>query len=417
MHYVGPDQLHGYQERLTTDIYPSDFGWTPDWRQMIPVAATGVNLRSVMDSGTCRRSLQLDYDDEVSAKALQRIYDYGRDAARRPFLLTVSFTHPHNPYVTTDEYWNRYDAAAIDLPRVPPMAHADLDPHSRRLREIYRFDEFKVEDSDVRRSRHAYYGMVSYVDDQVGKLLAALEAMDLADDTVVVFTSDHGDMLGERGLWYKWTLLESAVRIPLVIAVPGQVPSRVAEPVSLLDLLPTLVDLGSLGGAAVPVVSEMEGDSLLPCLTGSGALPSDRPVYAEMNADGAISPCVMVRKGVWKYIHSEPDPPQLFRLDEDPHELRNLGGSPEAAAIEAELHALVRNHWDLEGLARDVARSSEQRLFIQRIRSSAPYEQWDYEPRRDATRQFVRNSSGPASVAKARARYPQVDAKPVDRDV
>ncbi|GAA4330319.1 choline-sulfatase [Pigmentiphaga soli] len=414
MHFVGPDQLHGYQERLTTDIYPSDFGWTPDWRHMVPVAATGLNLRSVVESGTCRRSLQLDYDDEVAARAVQRIYDYGRSPQERPFFFTVSFTHPHNPYVITEDYWNRYDPARIDAPRVPPLPPDRHDPHSRRLRDIYRFDEYRVSPEDVLRSRHAYYAMISYVDDQVGRLLQALRDMDLEDDTVVVFTSDHGDMLGERGLWYKWTLFEGAVRIPLIAAAPGQRPFRVATPVSLLDLLPTFIDLGGAAGRGLRPVSETEGRSLAPCLAG-GPAPAPRPVFAEMTADGAVRPCLMVRKGPWKYIHCESDPPQLFQLERDPVEVENLAGGREAAAIEAELRALVAAHWDEAGLAREMQASAARRLFIQQTRQAGRFEPWDYEPRKDPSRQFVRSGeNGSATTVKGRARYPFVAPKPPD---
>ena len=109
MHFVGPDQLHGFEERLTTDIYPSDFGWTPDWSQTDhPFAPSVMSLRGVVEAGLCKRSLQLDYDDEVGFLAVQKIYDYARDKDRSPFFLTASFTHPHNPFTITREYWNRY---------------------------------------------------------------------------------------------------------------------------------------------------------------------------------------------------------------------------------------------------------------------------------------------------------------------
>src|SRR5690606_14956376 len=147
--------------------------------------------------------------------------------------------------------------------------------------------------------------------------------------TAIIFTSDHGDMLGERGLWYKWTLLEGAVRVPLVIALPGQEAVRIMEPVSLLDLLPTCLAIGSDDAHQVPLVSDIEGDSLLPCATGQASLPAERAVFSEMLADGATSPCLMVRRGPWKYIFCESDPPQLFHLGRDPLEQRNLAGSAE----------------------------------------------------------------------------------------
>lgn len=195
MHFVGPEQHHGFQERLTTDIYPSDFGWTPDWREEIPIAPTGMNMRSVIEAGECRRSMQIDYDDDVVYRGVQKIYDLGRLHRDRPFFLAVSMTHPHNPYVSTREFLDLYRPEDIDMPAVPPIPFAQQDPHSQRLWYMFRQDEYDVSDAHVRAARHAYYAMVSYVDAQVGRMLDALQAMDLDESTVVVFTADHGDML------------------------------------------------------------------------------------------------------------------------------------------------------------------------------------------------------------------------------
>ncbi|MGE4338341.1 MAG: choline-sulfatase [Pigmentiphaga sp.] len=417
MHFVGADQLHGYQERLTTDIYPSDFGWTPDWRKMIPVAATGLNLRSVVESGICRRSLQLDYDDEVAARAVQRIYDYGRDR-EQPFFLTVSFTHPHNPYVITESYWSRYADDEIDPPRVPAGRPEALDPHSQRLRRIYRFDEYDITEADVMRSRHAYYAMISYVDDRVGEIVAALDTMDLLDDTIIVFTSDHGDMLGEKGLWYKWMLLEGAVRVPLIIAAPHQQPGIAPAPVSLLDLAPTLLELAGAERAGLEAATPFEGRSLAPALLNPDALAADWPVFSEMTADGAHHPCLMVRAGAWKYIHCADDPPMLFNLEDDPDELRNLAALPAYARQAGRLLDLIRTHWDEQALAAAMRRSAAERQLIQAARLGAGHPAWDYEPRRDPTQQFVRTGANvSATMVKGRARYPQIEPKPTDREV
>lgn len=414
MHFVGADQLHGYQERLTTDIYPSDFGWTPDWRKAIPVAATGVNLRSVVEAGVCRRSLQLDYDDEVSARAVQWLYDYGRLAERKPFFFTVSFTHPHNPYVTTQAYWDRYSHAEIDGPRVGPIPFDKLDAHSQRLWNVYRFGEYRIQPEDVLNARHAYYGMVSYIDDQLGKLLAALRDMDLEHETAVVFNSDHGDMLGERGLWYKWMHFEDAVRVPLIVSLPGNRPLRVAQPVSLLDLLPTLAEIGAGSAPGPERVSEMEGMSLLPAITGEGRLPDDRPVYGEMTADGTTHPSLMVRKGDWKYISCEGDAPQLYNLAEDSGETVNRSGLADTAAVERELGALIAGHWPVARLRDEMQMSARRRLFIQAARQQGGAPAWDYEPRKDASRQYVRGGGPGATSVKGRARYPYVAPKPAD---
>lgn len=417
MHFVGPDQLHGYQERLTTDIYPSDFGWTPDWQRAIPVAGTGVSLRSVVEAGTCVRSLQLDYDDEVANRAVQWIYDYGRQKDPSPFFFTVSFSHPHNPYVITQPYWDRYAEEEIDAPRVGPIPFESLDAHSQRIWKIYRFGEYDITPEDVRRSRHAYYGMVSYIDDQVGRLLGALRDMQLDQRTVVIFNSDHGDMLGERGLWYKWMHFEGAVRVPFIISVPGQKPSRVEAPVSLLDLLPTAVEIAGARHREFATVSETEGESLLPAVLGRGRLAPDRPVLGEMNADGTTHPLLMVRKGDWKYIACEGDPPQLYNLRKDPDEVNNLAGDKAHRAIEQELADLMAQQWDAAFLRREMESSARRRLFIQRARQSSAAPAWDYEPRKDASRQYVRGGGAGATAVKGLARFPFVPPKRPDHSV
>src|SRR5690606_32434470 len=197
----------------------------------------------------------------------------------------------------------------------------------------------------VHAARHAYYAMVSYVDAQVGRLLDALHAMDLDDSTVVVFTSDHGDMLGERGLWYKWVHFDPAVRIPLLISAPGRdQPAVRHDLVSLVDIFPTIL---ALAGVQVPddAVHSLDGRSLADGLGSSQSDPAGL-VYGEMNGEGAHAPCLMVREGWWKLIVAEADPPQLYHLQQDPHELHNLAGTPDVREIEQRLHELAQRKWD-----------------------------------------------------------------------
>ena len=158
MHFVGADQLHGFEERLTTDIYPSDFGWTADWSQQEePWAPSRMSLRSIVEAGVCKRSLQIDYDEEVCFQAVQKIYDYARLPEKQPFMLMASFTHPHNPFVTTQEFWDLYDHDKIELPGVPHIPIADRDPWSQRYAYTIREDEHNVTEQDLRNARHAYY--------------------------------------------------------------------------------------------------------------------------------------------------------------------------------------------------------------------------------------------------------------------
>ena len=133
MHFVGPDQLHGFERRLTTDIYPSDYGWTADWSQIEEqYSPSRMSLHSVVEAGKCERSLQIDYDEHVFNMARQEIFDLARSTDNRPFMLHVSFTHPHNPFVTTQEFWDLYDHGKIPAPEVPFIPYEKRDPWSQR---------------------------------------------------------------------------------------------------------------------------------------------------------------------------------------------------------------------------------------------------------------------------------------------
>lgn len=394
MHFVGPDQLHGFEERLTTDIYPSDFGWTPDWTQPNERLSWFHNMLSVVQAGQCATSNQLDYDEEVAFHGTRKLLELVRAGDERPFFLLVSFTHPHDPYAITPEYWARYDHAAIPMPAVPPLPVAQLDPHSRRIRAMCAMDEYELTDEHTRLARHAYYGALSYVDDKVGQLLHALEAGGLRDDTLVLFTSDHGDMLGERGLWYKMTFFEWSARVPMLFHAPARfAPRRVAQPVSLLDLLPTLLDLANAGQPAdnaVALADPIDGHSLLPLLAGG---PEDPQASAasEYLGEGAAAPVLMLRRGPFKYVYSEPDPEQLYDLSADPHELVNLAGRADYEAVRRAFAAEVAARWEPAQLRQAVLASQRRRrLAAQALRAGA-HTPWDFQPQREASRQYMRN--------------------------
>src|SRR5215207_8615035 len=163
--------------------------------------------------------MQKDYDDEVAFQAVRKLSDLARAGPDRPFFLVASFTHPHDPWEVAPRHWDRYDDASIDLPAVRRPPRDEADPHSRRLRDMCGIDDVDLTDEQIRSARHAYYAAISYLDDH----------------TVVVFTADHGEMLGERGLWYKMSFFEQSVRVPLFVRVTGRPPRRVHDPVSLLD--------------------------------------------------------------------------------------------------------------------------------------------------------------------------------------
>jgi choline-sulfatase len=384
MHFVGPDQLHGFEERLTTDVYPASLDWTPDWDLADDERLSWYHdASSVLDARPSAATLQLDYDDEVAFETVRRLRDLAREAGDEPFLLVASFTHPHDPYTLPAEQWARYDDREIDAPAIGPLPEGDLDAHSRRLRRMCELDRHAIDEDAVQAARRGYYAGVSYVDDRVGEVLGALRALGLDDDTIVVVVSDHGDLLGERGLWYKMSFLEPSARVPLLVHAPRRfAPRRVAAPVSLLDLMPTLVELGG-GDAAAG--GPLDGSSLLPLL--DGADDPDRAVAAEYLAEGVRAPAVMLRRGPYKLVHCPGDPDQLFDLAADPYELRNLAGEADAASVLERLQAELRARWDVDRLAEAVRASQRRRHLVAGALGVGRRARWEYEPdRRTATR-------------------------------
>jgi len=384
MHFVGPDQLHGFEQRLTTDVYPADFGWTPDWRKPGErIDWWYHNMGSVTGAGIAETTNQLEYDDEVAHHAVQKVYDLSRGGDTRPWHLTVSFTHPHDPYVVRRKYWDLYEDCAHLLPEVGPIQYDDLDPHSQRIFDANDWRSFDITEDDIRRSRRAYFANISYLDDKIGEVLTALEAT--RQGAVILFVSDHGDMLGDRGLWFKMSFFEGSARVPLMISGPGLEPGLVETPISTLDVCPTLCDLAGIDMAQVAPWTD--GVSLLPVAAGAPR----GPVPMEYAAEASIAPMVALRDGKWKYTACPQDPDQLFDLEADPHELTDLAGDPEASDMLIRLRAMAADQWDLRAFDAAVRDSQARRLVVYEALRQGGYYPWDYQPLQKASERFMRN--------------------------
>ena len=415
MHFVGPDQLHGFEERVTTDIYPSDFGWTPDWeRRTEPYAPSQMSMRGIVESGLCVRALQMDYDDDVANQSVQWLYDHARRPEGNPFLLVASFTHPHNPFTISREFWDLYDHSKIEMPAVPFIAYEQRDPWSQRYYKLIRQDEHRVTDEMILSARHAYYGMVSYVDHKVGLLLDALKKIGQADNTVIVFTADHGEMLGERGMWFKFNPYEQSVKVPLMIQAPGAKPGqRIGANCSLVDLLPTLVDLAT-DGKPPALADHCDGHSLGALLHGSDRDWADEALI-EFTGEGVHAPALILRQGNYKYVYCEGDPGMLFDLQQDPAELRNLCQDPALAATAQRFVEQIERRFKPAQIKQQVLASQRRRLFLHATLTQGAYTPWDFQVRKDASKQYVRSVSTTSTTAtKAKARYPFVPSVPPD---
>ncbi len=389
MHFVGADQLHGFEDRLTTDIYPADFGWTPDWR--VPFERVDWwyhNLSSVTEAGVALTSNQLEYDDEVIYHAKRCLLNIARGRDDRPFCLTASFTHPHDPYTARPEYWDLYEGVDIPDPVTGPLDEAQRDPHSQRIHEAVDASRFVVTPEHVRNARRAYCANISYLDEKVGELLNTLDSCGYADNTVVVFVSDHGDMLGERGLWYKMNFFEGASRIPLSIAAPGIFTARqVTMPASAMDVLPTLLEL-----AGVPddkLAMTLDGQSLVDAAKGHEQV--DRLVATEYMAEGSVSPMIMLRQGMWKFVHCPADPDQLYDIEKDPGELVNLAMDDAHSDVVTYFHDTLEARWNLPALDEDIRENQQRRIVCYDALRRGRYTPWDHQPHQNAAERFMRN--------------------------
>ncbi|WP_332702317.1 choline-sulfatase [Devosia sp.] len=387
MHFVGPDQLHGFEERLTTDIYPADFGWTPDYdRPGERIDWWYHNLGSVKGAGVAEITNQLEYDDEVAFNAVRKVYDLGRRLEPRPWMLTVSFTHPHDPYVARKKYWDLYEDCAHLSPEIAPIAYEDQDAHSKRLMDACDFRTLDITEDDVRRSRRAYFANISYVDEKIGEILEALRGTRQADNTIIALVSDHGDMLGERGLWFKMNAFEGSARVPLMIAAPGLPAGRIDAPVSTMDLTPTLCDLAGISLEAI--AKWTDGETLVPLANGA---KRTSPVRIEYAAEGSVAPLVCLRDGKFKYIACMADPAQLFDLSSDPHELVNLASDPAYAETRIRFAAMVARYWDLPGFDAEIRASQARRHVVYAALRNGAYYPWDFQPLQQASERYMRN--------------------------
>ncbi len=385
MHFVGPDQLHGFEQRLTTDIYPADFGWTPDYRKPDErIDWWYHNLGSVTGAGVAEITNQMEYDDEVAHHARAKLYDLARGHDDRPWCLTVSFTHPHDPYVARRRYWDLYRDCAHLAPSVPAIPYEDQDPHSRRLLDANDWRSFDITDGDITRARRAYFANISYLDAHMGAILQVLK--DTRQQAIVVFVSDHGDMLGERGLWFKMSFYEGSARVPLMIAAPDLPAGRIDTPVSTLDVTPTL---GALAGIDMAELAPWtDGADLTPLARGG---TRDTPVRMEYAAEASYAPLVGLRDTRWKYTSCALDPEQLFDLETDPLEQTNLAGEPAHTETLHRLRAQAEALWDLDRFDAEIRASQARRHIVYDALRQGGYYPWDYQPLQKASERYMRN--------------------------
>lgn len=246
----------------------------------------------------------------------------------------------------------------MDLPSIPPGHLENLHPVYQRMRTMFGLIDYA--DDEQRRARAGYYSLVTYLDGKIGRLLAALKETEQLDNTVIIYTSDHGEMAGEHGMWRKSNFYEQSARIPMLMSWPKGLPEgrRVSEVVSLVDLVATVVEL-----AGASDLGRMDGDSLLDLAHNRDEEWKDM-AFSEYLAHGVIRPMAMLRRGRYKLNYSLDDPIELYDLEDDPGEFKDLGNQPDYAEVREQLQTELLAQWNPVELEQRIRQSQEERLLI-----------------------------------------------------
>ena len=300
------------------------------------------------------------YDREVTARAV----DWIRDAGTRPeqgFVLYVGLVAPHFPLVAPEEFFSLYPLDRLPVPKLHPQDGYARHPWVQAYADFMKNEEQFASPQERLQAFAAYYGLVSFMDHNVGRIMRALDEAGLQDETTLVYTSDHGDNLGTRGLWGKSTLYQESVCVPMIAAGPGLAPGVCETPADLLDLFPTI-----LAGAGLDPAREMQGrpgKSLFE-VAAEPAQP-ERVVFSEYHAAGSNTAGFMVRKGRWKFHYYVRYRPELFDLETDPEELHDLAGDRSYAQVLRDMEAELRRICDPEAV--DAQAKRDQQSMIERL--------------------------------------------------
>lgn len=298
------------------------------------------------------------YDRDIAAAAQIWLRERARAAPDKPWCLFVSLVTPHFPLTAPPEHFYQYPPELVGMPKLyaphERPTHRFLQDYARTIP----YDSHVRGPEDVYRMRAGYYGLVSFMDEQVGKILACLADCGLSGGTRVLYSSDHGDNVGARGLWGKSNMFEESVGVPMILAGEGVAAGTTcATPVSLTDAFATVLE--AVGCAESPP----PGSASLFAIA-KGAAP-DRAVFSEYHASGSREAALMLRKGRWKYVRYPTYPTQLFDLDADPEELADRAADPACAKVVADMEALLEARLGTTPAVLDAQVKARQRAILE----------------------------------------------------
>lgn len=346
MHFVGSDHRHGFEKRPIGEHsahhpgmpVPGGNRWTK-----FSGMTSGQDREAVEVAGRGTTSYQR-YDEQVTASACDYLAAKGK-GTDRPFAAVVGYVLPHCPFVAPADLFNYY----YDRVTIPDI-EADQPPTVQRYRAHRRILDPPLPDERIRVALAAYYALCEYSDHLIGQVLDAIEENGLADNTMVIYASDHGEMAGSHGCWWKSCYYEGSAGVPLIMRQPGVIPEKaeIDAVCNLMDLGPTMIDI-----AGAPALPNIDGRTLKPLLSGGSNAEWVNETFSELVdfqcGGGDPLPSRMIRSDKWKYWeYGDPEglPPALFDLNADPGEVHDLGRDPAYAEIRTELSARLHENWD-----------------------------------------------------------------------
>ncbi len=345
MHFVGPDQRHGFEHRPIGEysaLHPGAARQGGPMFKSIPASTSGQTRECVEIAGYGRTTYQA-FDDRVAEAACAYLAEKAQ-APNRPFAAVAGFVLPHCPFFAPKDLYDYY-YDRVDVPQPDPTGEPEAVTNFKKRRLI---DE-PLPKERIRVARAAYFGLCEYFDRKVGQLLDQLDETGLRDNTLVIYSSDHGEMAGEHGCWWKSNYYEGSVGVPLIARLPGVIPAGVENPVlcNLLDWAPTAVEVA--GGEPLPAT---DGHSLWRELQGHADDARPDTTFSELGPSRGDSPSRMIRQGPWKlYKYHDDTPPALFNLADDPGEWNDLGSDGAYAALRQHLLDQLYADWNPEQVA------------------------------------------------------------------
>jgi choline-sulfatase len=341
LHYRNAADDCGFDPSLAPMHVHNGIGWMSSLLRDPPAPITGADLMAKrIGAGETDYT---HYDRDIVQQACNWLRERAEQSHDLPWVLHIGLVAPHFPLIAPQEFYELYDGVTLPRPRQYDQAERPRHPVLDAMRRSSNYDDWFDEDA-VRMARQAYFGLVSFLDHNVGRILAALETTGQLETTRIIYTSDHGDNLGHRGLWGKSVMYDDAAAVPLIIAGPD-VPQglQVDTPVSLVDLHPTIIE--SAGSDTRNKITHRPGQSL----TARFAAPeADRSVFSEYHDWSSISGMFMLRTLRWKIIRYPGYDDQLFDMQSDPHETEDLAGQARYAATLNEMRALLASYADID---------------------------------------------------------------------